>query len=29
MNETPKEPSSDAPVPQADMGWLQTMIEGF
>jgi restriction system protein len=28
MNETPEEPPSDAPVPQADMGWLQTMIEG-
>ncbi len=28
MNETPEEPLSDAPVPQTDMGWLQTRIEG-
>ena len=28
MHETPEAPLSDAPVPQADMGWLQTMIEG-
>ena len=28
MHETPQEPSSEAPVLPADMGWLQTMIYG-
>jgi hypothetical protein len=28
MNETPQEPSSDVPVPQADLGWMQTIFEG-
>src|SRR6266850_3024547 len=28
MDDTPQGPSSHAPVPQADMGWLQSMIAG-
>jgi hypothetical protein len=27
MDETPQEPSSDVPVPQADLGWMQSMFE--
>jgi restriction system protein len=27
VNETPQEPSSDVHVPQADLGWMQSMIE--
>jgi restriction system protein len=27
MNETPQEPSSDVPVPQANLGWMQSMFE--
>jgi hypothetical protein len=26
MNERPQEPSSDVPVPQSDLGWMQSMI---
>jgi len=29
MDDTLQEPSSHAPVPQADMGWLQSMIAGY
>jgi len=27
MNETPQKPSSDVPIPQADLGWMQSMFE--
>jgi restriction system protein len=29
MNETPQEPSTDVPVPQSDMGWLQSIIASY
>ncbi|HYY16571.1 MAG TPA: hypothetical protein VE965_08005, partial [Gammaproteobacteria bacterium] len=29
MDDTPQEISSDVPIPQQDMSWVQSMIEGY